>query len=423
MARYVSNIEIHGSIGGQTYFTNGYGKQVKEKGSPSAHAMKHGANFLNTRRNAAEFGRAAAASKLFRQAMGPVLAGVNNQRLSSRMVGWLHDVIMGDRIHDKGERTMSAGDFSGLAGFEFHVDRELDDVLPFNTANHLSREAGKVKIDIPAFRLRKKKSIPVEATHYRLVSCLLTIDFDKRRFVRDIQEGPLCVMGRAAGAGFCVEQEIPPVDEQGCFWLVGIAFYQLVGETVKLVKGGAMRVVEWIGEGNEASRLEGNEVEMMVTEIEKGPKPLVIDAAGHGRQGLAAGADHEDAAFVLPFKGRLPRRAHNENGALLNAHHRAGSGSDEVILHNKTIKNEKITAKAACSIQCGMSARPKRKRNKCADYISRSSLPKLVRDVRMLIGTEALCRTVFGGWWAGERQRGNKAMGNEGESCFMVLRM
>lgn len=256
MARYVSNIEIHGSIGNQTYFTNAYGKQVKSTGSPSAHAMKYGANFLNTRRNAAEFKRASEAAKLFRQAMGPVLAGVNNQRLSSRMVGWLHDVIMGDRIHDKGERTMSAGDFTGLAGFEFHVDRELDDVLPFNTGNHLSREAGKVTIDIPAFRLRKKKSIPAEATHYRLVSCLLTIDFDKRKFTRDIQEGPLCVMGRAAGAGFCVEQEVPPVDEQGCFWLVGISFYQLVGETVKLVKGGAMRVVEWIGEGRQAASYE-----------------------------------------------------------------------------------------------------------------------------------------------------------------------
>jgi hypothetical protein len=105
--------------------------------------------------------------------------------------------------------------------------------------------------------------------------------------------------------------------------------------------------------------------ELTVEEIEKGPKPLLIDAAGHRRKGLAANADHEDAALVLPFKSRLTGRANNEDGTLLNAHQGAGSGSHEVILHNKTFKNEKITAKAACSIQCGMGARPKRKRNKC----------------------------------------------------------
>lgn len=247
MARYKSHIEYSGSIDNLTFYKNDYGNQVKSKGSPSEHAMKHGKNFDNPRRNAAEFARAGAASKLFHQAMGPVLAGVNNQRLSGRMIGWLHDVIKGDRIHDKGERIMSAGDFSGLAGFELNVNRELDDVLPLNSANHLSLEGGKAKVDIPAFRLRKKKSIPEGATHYRLISCLLTIDFDKKQFTRAVQEGPLCAMGRTAGAGFCVEQEIPAMDQQGCFWLVGIAFYKLVDEKPKLVKGGAMRVVEWIG--------------------------------------------------------------------------------------------------------------------------------------------------------------------------------
>jgi hypothetical protein len=89
---------------------------------------------------------------------------------------------------------------------------------------------------------------------------------------------------------------------------------------------------------------------------EKGPEPLLIDAAGDPGKGLTTGADHEDAAFVLPFKGRLAPRAHHEDGTLLNPYQRPSNGSHEIILHNKTFKNEKITAKAACSIQCGMSA-------------------------------------------------------------------
>jgi hypothetical protein len=193
------------------------------------------------------FIKVTAAAKLFRQAMGPVLAGVNGMQLSSRMNGWLHPVIRSDGTHDWGERVMRAGDFSKLGGFEFNPAHELEDVLPFNTANHCLREGNTVKIDIPAFRLRKKKSIPKEATHYRLVSFLLQIDFESGTFTRTVQEGPLCVMGRKAGDGFAVEEIIPALDEQGCFWLVGILFYKMVGEKPQLIKGGVMRVMEWIG--------------------------------------------------------------------------------------------------------------------------------------------------------------------------------
>jgi len=73
----------------------------------------------------------------------------------------------------------------------------------------------------------------------------------------------------------------------------------------------------------------------------KGPEPLLIDTPWDRRQGLPAGADHEDAALILPLKSRLPGRAHHKDDALLNAHHSAGSGSHEIILHNKHLKMKK----------------------------------------------------------------------------------
>ncbi len=80
---------------------------------------------------------------------------------------------------------------------------------------------------------------------------------------------------------------------------------------------------------------------LMLVSEEKGPKPLVINAAGHRWKGLAAGADHEDATFVLPFKSHLTPRANNEDDTLLNTYQRASSGSHEIILHNKTFKMKK----------------------------------------------------------------------------------
>lgn len=62
--------------------------------------------------------------------------------------------------------------------------------------------------------------------------------------------------------------------------------------------------------------------EVAVVEIEKGPEPLVIDAAGRLGKGLAARADHEDAAFVLPLKGGLAGRDYYEDGTLPDADRR-----------------------------------------------------------------------------------------------------
>ncbi len=80
---------------------------------------------------------------------------------------------------------------------------------------------------------------------------------------------------------------------------------------------------------------------MVVLGFKKGPKPLLIDAAGHRGKSLTAGADHEDATLVLPFKSRLPGGANNKDDTLLDAYQRASSGSHEIILHNKTFKMKK----------------------------------------------------------------------------------
>lgn len=246
MAKIQSPFKIHGSVGDMTYFVNEYGQQVKEKGGPTAWQVKNLERFSNTRRNAAEWKRATAASRLVRQALGDLLRSVKNIRLSGRMNGPLLAVIKADPIHDYGERTVSAGNFSVLSGFEFNHQLLLDDALPFNIEHCFSLAGGQLSLAVPAFRRRKKKGLPKEATHYRLVSCVLSIDFDQRLYHQDKQESALQAMGRKAGSAFTVEQTLQPVYGQGCFWLMGIEFYQLVAGQPTLVRGGALRVMTWI---------------------------------------------------------------------------------------------------------------------------------------------------------------------------------
>ena len=245
MAKVISPFQIRGSIGDLVFFVNEFGQQVKEKSGPREWHVKNQDSFKNAHRNAAEWKQATAAAKLLRAAAGSLLNGVKNMRLSGRMNAPMLQAIQADPTHDWGEREIGRGDPSVLTGFEFNHNLSLDDALPLNVENCYTIAADRVSLQIPAFRLRKKKGLPAKATHYRLVSAMLAVDFDTRRCVRDIQKSPLQAMGRKAGAAFCA-QHVPATVTPGSFWLLGIEFYTMEKGEPVLVKGGALRVMQWI---------------------------------------------------------------------------------------------------------------------------------------------------------------------------------
>jgi hypothetical protein len=247
MAKIISPFKISGSLGGMVFYENEFGPQVKTKGGPSDWHMKNHENFKNARHNATEWKRATAGSRLLRAAIGnTLLNGVKNMRLSGRMNAPLLQVIKLDPVHDWGERMINTGNLSLLEGFELNHALSLEDALPLNVENCYTVDADKVLLEIPAFRLRKKKGLPSQATHYRLVSCVLTVDFDQRCYHRDMQTGPLQAMGRKAGAAFNAEHALA-ASTAGRFWLLGIEFYTMEKDGPSLVKGGALRIMQWMG--------------------------------------------------------------------------------------------------------------------------------------------------------------------------------
>ena len=246
MAKVIAPFKLKGSIGDLTFFENEFGPQAKPKGRPSEWHIKNQDSFKRALRYAAEWKRATAAAKLFRAAIGSLLNGVKNIRLSGRMNAPMVHAIHADPVHGWGERLISFGNLPTLVGFEFNHKLSLDDALPLNVENCYTINADKVWLQVPAFRLRKKKGLPPGATHYRLVSGVVTVDFDKQDYYRDIQASSLQAMGRKAGEAFCVEHGLMATTP-GRFWLLGIEFYTMEKDKLKLMRGGALRVMQWWG--------------------------------------------------------------------------------------------------------------------------------------------------------------------------------
>ena len=246
MARVISPFKLRGSIGDMTFYENEFGPQAKQKSGPTEWHIKNQDSYKGALRNAEEWKRATAAARLLRAAMGNLRNGVKNMRLSGRMNAPMLQAIKADPVHGWGERVISYGDLTVLAGFEFNHRLSLDDALPLNVNNCYTADTDKISLQVPAFRLRKKKGLPPGATHYRLLSGVVTVDFDKRRYHQDIKASPLQAMGRQAGEAFCAEHTIAD-NTPGCFWMLGIEFYTMEKDGPALMKGGAMRVMQWWG--------------------------------------------------------------------------------------------------------------------------------------------------------------------------------
>jgi hypothetical protein len=246
MAKVIAPFKFKGAIGDIVFYENEYGPQARQKGSPTEWHIKHQDSFKNAHRTGAEWKRATAAAKLLRCAAGGLLKSVTGMGTNGHFNKALLSTIKADKIHGLGERVIGSGNPGLLTGLELSYKLSLDDALPLNPEHCFRMEDGKISLQVPAFRLRKKKALPGTATHYRLVSAVLRIDFEKNDYDRDIKAGPLQAMGRKAGEAFSVEHVLAE-DTVDRFWLLGIEFYRIENGKQTLVKGGgALRVMRWV---------------------------------------------------------------------------------------------------------------------------------------------------------------------------------
>jgi hypothetical protein len=245
MAKVIAPFKFKGAIGDIVFYENEYGPQARQKGSPTEWHIKHQDSFKNAHRTGAEWKRATAAAKLLRCAAGGLLKSVTGMGTNGHFNKALLSTIKADKIHGLGERVIGSGNPGLLTGLELSYKLSLDDALPLNPEHCFRMEDGKISLQVPAFWLRKKKALPGTATHYRLVSAVLRIDFEKNDYDRDIKAGPLQAMGRKAGEAFSVEHLLAE-DTVDRFWLLGIEFYRMENEKAKLVRGGALRVMQWV---------------------------------------------------------------------------------------------------------------------------------------------------------------------------------
>jgi hypothetical protein len=243
MAQQKGILPLKGTIGNINFYKTKDGYLAREKTSINKERIANDPAFARTRENGAEFGRAGQAGKVLRTALRSLLLNTADSRMLSRLTREMMKVIQADAINDRGLRNVIDGEAELLEGFEFNVNSKLGTSLfaPFTTA--INRVSGLLSISIPSFVPVNMVAAPSGATHFKLVSAGVEIDFENKSYVVDVSNGGSLQLSATGTAALTLDHQVTANSTKPLFLVFGIEFYQEVNGNQYSLKNGAFNAL------------------------------------------------------------------------------------------------------------------------------------------------------------------------------------
>lgn len=240
MGRQDGVIKIKGQVGGISFYKskdNGY--LARQKGGIEPARLKNDPAFERTRENGAEFGRAGKASKVLRTAFRNLLIHAADNKVVGRLTREMLRVVQSDATHVRGQRTVTEGDITRLAGFEFNQHAKLAGTFlaPFTPA--VDRENGTLSIRMADFVPANMIAAPPGTTHFRLISGGAEIAFEDGTYVVDTQVSDALPLSPQSIAVSSLTHAVTAGSTKPLFLAFGIEFYQHVNGELYPLKNGA----------------------------------------------------------------------------------------------------------------------------------------------------------------------------------------
>jgi hypothetical protein len=243
MARQRGLIKIEGTMGDMTFVKTQDGFLVKEKTTINGNRIRTEDSFIRTRENYTEFGRAAKAGKVLREAIRPVLKYAKDPRVTSRLTKQMMKVVKADATSTRGQRNVLDGETELLQDFQFNNNSSLSSKLhtPYTAA--IDRVTGLATISIPAYTPMDAIVIPEGSTHYKIISAASEVDFENNTSSLALFESGFIVWNNTPQALMDISLALTPNSTHPLFLLLGLQFYQLVNGQQYSLKNGSFNAL------------------------------------------------------------------------------------------------------------------------------------------------------------------------------------
>jgi len=246
MAQQKGIIPLQGTIGNITFYKSKDGYMAREKSGLNADRIANDPSFARTRENGAEFGRAGNAGKVLRSAIRALLLNTADSRMIARLTREMMKVIQADTVNERGLRNVIDGEAELLTGFEFNANSKLGTVLFAPFTQSINRVTGVLEINIPSFIPVNMVAAPSGATHYKLVSAGVEIDFEQQTYTVATSNNAAAVIDVNATAALTLTHQVTANSSRPLFLVLGIEFYQEVNGNLYSLKNGAFNALSII---------------------------------------------------------------------------------------------------------------------------------------------------------------------------------
>jgi hypothetical protein len=247
MARQQGVIKLKGQMGGVSFYkTAEDGYLARQKGGVDAERIKNDPNFERTRENGAEFGRAGVASKLLRTALRALVVNASDSRMAGRLTREMVKVIQADTTNTRGLRNVIDGEAELLLGFEFNQNGKLNSTFFALYIAAIDRVTGALTINIPAFIPGNMVAAPQGATHCKLTSAGVEVDFEAGVYVVNTSQSPEILLGPQNQAAVALANAVTAASTKPLFIAFGIEFYQQVNGQLYTLKNGAFNALSLV---------------------------------------------------------------------------------------------------------------------------------------------------------------------------------
>lgn len=239
MARQNGILKIEGTLENLTFYKTQDGNLVKTKGGVSGDRIASDPTFQRTRENGAEFGNAATAGKLLRDAIRNLMLNASDNRVTSRITQVMTNIKNNDTTSVRGKRTVAVGvgvaaGRALLKGLNFNDSAILGAILykPYavNTTTGVITIAGLVPQTDVVF--------PTGATHMSLTGAMGNINFATGVF--DVRlTNVLNLAINATSTAVTLTPTAVPAGTGTRIFLLKIEFFQLMNGVQYALKNGA----------------------------------------------------------------------------------------------------------------------------------------------------------------------------------------
>jgi hypothetical protein len=225
MGKQSSAFKLEGNIGGLSFYKTRDGHMAREKGGVSKDRIMNDPKYARTRENLKEFSENARTVKMVKDTIRPAILRIADAKLHNRLIRQMMKVLRTDPVNGRGKRLVGEGDWNLLQGFEINSSAVLSGSIKTEiTVTNSPTEWG---FSINSFLPVDFLSIPLGATHFRLMAAGASFDFQAGTKSFLLDAGANLPLEELTGA---ISVTIPKagLPEPNKLFIIGIEFLQVV---------------------------------------------------------------------------------------------------------------------------------------------------------------------------------------------------